>query len=157
MIGFFWNLLLALAWTALSGTFSGPNFAFGFVLGYCALAILQSQMPLLSGYAQRIPRMVMFFFFFAKELTKANLKVAFDILTPPWHMQPGVIGIPLNAETDLEITLVANFISLTPGTLSIDVSDDKKVLFIHAMFLQDEETLRKDIAEIERRILEVMR
>lgn len=49
-------------------------------------------------------------------------------------MKPGVIALPLSARTEMEITLVANLISLTPGTLSLDVSDDRKVLYIHAMF-----------------------
>lgn len=157
MIGFFWNVLLALAWVSLSGNFSGLNLLFGFVLGYIALAILQRELPMLHGYAQRVPRILMFLGFFIKELFKANLKVAFDVLTPPWHMQPGVVALPLKAKTDLEITMVANFISLTPGTLSLDVSTDRRVLFIHAMFLQDEPALLEEFREVERRILEIMR
>ncbi len=157
MIGFFWNLTLALAWVALTGSFTGLNFLLGMVISYLFLAIIQSQVPVLRGYAQRVPLFLLFLLFFVKELVKANFKVAFDVLTPPWHMQPGVIGLPLDAKTDLEVTMVANFISLTPGTLSLDVSDDRRVLFIHAMFLQDEQELLRELKEIERRILEVMR
>lgn len=157
MIGFFWNLILALAWLALTGSFSALNFLLGFALSYFFLAIIQSQITILSGYAQRVPRFLLFIGFFVKELLRANYKVAFDVLTPPWHMQPGVIALPLTVETDLEITLLANFISLTPGTLSLDVSNDRKVLYIHAMFLQDEAALVAELKEAERRILEVMR
>lgn len=157
MIGFFWNVALAICWVALTGTISVLNFMFGFVFGYIGLAILQSQLPLLHGYSNRVPRFLMFMLFFLKELIQANLKVAHDVLTPPWYMKPGVIAMPLEARTNLEITLVANFISLTPGTLSLDVSDDRRVLFIHAMFLGDERALRKDLHEIERRILAIMR
>lgn len=157
MIAFFWNILLALAWTALSGNFSGLNFTFGFVLGYVALSLMQRELPLLQGYSQRVPRFFLFLVFFVKELIKANVKVAFDVLTPPWHMQPGVVALPIKAKTDLEITMLANFISLTPGTLSLDVSDDRRVLYIHAMFLNDEEELLEELKEIERRILEIMR
>ncbi|WP_111641136.1 Na+/H+ antiporter subunit E [Marinimicrobium alkaliphilum] len=157
MIGFFWNLTLALAWIALTGSFSGLNFVLGFAISYLFLAVIQSQVPVLRGYAQRVPLFVLFLLFFVKELVKANYKVAFDVLTPPWHMKPGVIGLPLEATTDLEVTMVANFISLTPGTLSLDISDDRRVLFIHAMFLQDEQALIRELKEIERRILEIMR
>ncbi len=157
MIGFFWNISLAIAWVTLSGNFSGLNLLLGFALGYAALAILERELPVLRGYSRRIPRFFMFLLFFIKELLKANLKVAFDVLTPPWHMQPGVVAFPLKAETDLEITMVANFISLTPGTLSLDVSTDRRVLFIHAMFLQDEQALLAELHEAERRILEIMR
>lgn len=57
----------------------------------------------------------------------------------------------------MEILFVSSVISLTPGTLSLDVSDDRKVLFIHAMFLHEEEQLRNDLRELERRILKVTR
>lgn len=157
MIGFFWNVMLALAWVTLSGNFNGINLLFGFVLAYGGLALMQNQLPILKGYAQRVPRTIFFFFFFAKELIKANFKVAFDVLTPPLYMQPGVIALPLEAKTDLEIAMVANFISLTPGTLSLDVSNDRRVLFIHAMFLQDEKALREELHDLERRILQIMR
>ena len=72
-------------------------------------------------------------------------------------MKPGVIAMPLEARTELEITMVANLISLTPGTLSLDVSDDRKVLYIHAMFLDDEEELRRNLKEMECRALELFR
>lgn len=157
MTGFFWNLVLALAWTALTGSFSGPNLLLGFGFGYITLVILQNQQPSLNNYGKRLPRILAFLLYFVRELLRSNMKVAFDVLTPPWHMQPGVIAVPLLARSDLEITLVANFISLTPGTLSLDVSDDRKVLYIHAMFLQDEQQLRRDLEEIQQRLLDVLR
>ena len=119
--------------------------------------VLQKQVPVLKGYSRRIPRLVAFLLYFLKELVKSNLRVAYDIATPVWHMKPGVIAFPLRAETDMEILFVSSVISLTPGTLSLDVSDDRKVLFIHAMFLHDEEQLRNDLRELERRILKVTR
>jgi multicomponent Na+:H+ antiporter subunit E len=74
-------------------------------------------------------------------------------------MHPGVIAVPLDARTDAEITLLANLITLTPGTLSIDVSADRKVLYIHTMDLGDDPVrFRREIKEgFERRLLEVMR
>lgn len=157
MIGFFANVLLALSWAILSGNVTMLNLGFGFALGYLAVAVLQPAAPALRGYSQRVPRFILFLGFFTKELIKANFKVALDVLTPRWMMKPGVIGIPLEAKTDLEITMVANLISLTPGTLSLDVSTDRRMLFIHAMFLHDEKNLRRDLLEIERRILQIMR
>jgi len=118
---------------------------------------LQRQVPVLKGYSRRIPRVVAFLVFFIKELTKANFRVAYDVATPVWYMKPGVIAFPLEACTDVEIMILSSVISLTPGTLSLDVSDDKKVLFIHAMFLQDEEQLRQDLRELEHRILKILR
>ncbi|PMR70011.1 Na+/H+ antiporter subunit E [Halomonas heilongjiangensis] len=157
MTGAIWNLLLALAWVILSGDFTGLNLVVGLVFGYIALVLIEPQVEALKGYPGRVPRILRFLGFFIKELLMANFKVAFDILTPPWHMKPGVIAFPLEARTELEITMVANLISLTPGTLSLDVSDDRKVLYIHAMFLDDEEELRRNLKEMEYRALELFR
>ena len=157
MTGAIWNLLLGLAWVLLSGDFSGLNLLVGMIFGYIALLLIEPQVDGFKGYPARVPRFIGFLGFFIKELVQANLRVAFDILTPPWHMQPGVIALPLSARTEMEITLVANLISLTPGTLSLDVSDDRKVLYIHAMFLDDEEELRRNLKEMEHRALELFR
>lgn len=153
MIGAAWNLMLGFAWVVLTGDFSGGNLLAGLTFGYLVLALLQPQVPALAGYAQRLPRLVSFVSFFLKELLVANFKVAYDVVTPPWYMRPGVIAMPLTADSDFKIAFVANLISLTPGTLSLDVSDDRKVLYIHAMFLDDEEDLRSSLAELERRAL----
>ena len=72
-------------------------------------------------------------------------------------MRPGVIGIPIRAKTDLEITILANLITMTPGTLSLDISPDRRTLYIHAMYIHDPGALRKDIQEnLERRVLELL-
>ncbi|WP_237704240.1 Na+/H+ antiporter subunit E [Idiomarina sp. A28L] len=152
-----WNLLLAVTWVVLTGDVGGMNLLFGLFVGYLVLGVMQRQIPSLRGYTRRLPRLLKFVAFFAKELVVANLTVAFDIITPVWHMKPGVIAMPLEAKTELEITMVANLISLTPGTLSLDVSDDRRVLFIHAMFLDNEQELRDSLKDMERRVLEILR
>ncbi|MDX1588074.1 MAG: Na+/H+ antiporter subunit E [Oleiphilaceae bacterium] len=157
MIGFFCNVCLALIWVALTGSFSVGNMLLGFFFSYGVLSLMQNAVPGLKGYSQRLPRLIRFAVFFLKELVVANLKVAYDVATPVWYMKPGVVGMPLAAKTDLEITLVANFISLTPGTLSLDVSDDRETLYIHAMFADDEEDLMTSLKELERRILAIIR
>jgi multicomponent Na+:H+ antiporter subunit E len=110
------------------------------------------------GYFYRLPKIVGFFFFFLKELTKANLEVAYDVITPKFYMKPGIVRIELDAQTDLEITLLANLITLTPGTLSLDVSDDRKVLYVHAMYIRDKEQFVHSIKNgFEKRLLEILR
>ena len=74
------------------------------------------------------------------------------------EITPAIVAIPLTAETDAEIAFLANLISLTPGTLSLDVSTDRQVLYIHAIDVKDIEKLRTDIKSgLEARLLEVMR
>mgnify|MGYP000533675759 CR=1 FL=1 len=83
--------------------------------------------------------------FFLWELVLANLKVARDVLAPVERLRPAVVAVPLDLKTDWQITLLAILITLTPGTLSLDVSTDRKVLFVHAMHVGDPAALRHEI------------
>jgi multicomponent Na+:H+ antiporter subunit E len=84
--------------------------------------------------------------------------MAYDVVTPGFHMRPAVVAVPLDVETDLEITLLANLITVTPGSFSLDVSDDRKVLYVHAMYVDDPDEYRREIKEgFERRVLELLR
>lgn len=108
----------------------------------------------------KTPKVLFLILFYLKQLFIASLRVAYDVITPKDHMHPAVIAIPLEAKTDLEITLLANFITLTPGTLSIDVSEDRKTLFIHEVYVEngDTEKIKRAIKEgFEKRILKITR
>jgi multicomponent Na+:H+ antiporter subunit E len=73
-------------------------------------------------------------------------------------MRPAIIAIPLDARTDVEITLLSNLIALTPGSLGLDVSDDRSVLYVHGMFVDDPEAFCREIKDgLERRLLELLR
>ncbi|RAI32921.1 Na+/H+ antiporter subunit E, partial [Rhodoplanes roseus] len=73
-------------------------------------------------------------------------------------ISPGLIAYPLRVNRDFEITLLANLITLTPGTLSVDVSEDRRTLYIHAIDVPDPDQLKRDIAQgFERKILEAFR
>lgn len=107
---------------------------------------------------RKIPGLARFLAFYAWEVLVSNLKVAHDVLTPTDYSKPAIIAFPLSAKSDLEILLVANLISMTPGTLSMDVSTDRRTLYIHGMFVDDPEKLKKELAEsIEARVLKLFR
>lgn len=157
MSGLLWNILLALAWVSLNGEFTNGNFVVGFALGLLILFFVGrgTNSP---GYALKVRQVAGLSMFFIKELIIANFRVAYDVLTPGYHMRPGILAVPLDAKTDLEITLLANLITLTPGTLSLDVSNDRRTLYIHAMYADDPEAVKHSIKHgFERRILEVLR
>ncbi len=155
---FIYNLLISLLWTLLTGKVSVGNLGLGFALGYIALVLLYPATGTKSSYFQKTMQFVRFILFFTKELVISSYRVAIDVVKPLPLMRPGVIGIPLDAETDLEITMLANIISLTPGTLSLDVSKDRKTLYIHAMYVTNPDELRREIKDgLERRLLEVLR
>lgn len=154
---FVWNLLLALVWAFMTGQFTPSNFLVGFVLGYAILLPAQRVVGR-SPYFRRVRRLLAFVVFFLWEVVLANLRVAYAVIAPRPRLRPGVLAIPLEAQSDLEITMLANCITLTPGTLSLDVSDDRRVLYIHDMFIDDPEAERRAIkTRLERRIVEIFR
>jgi multicomponent Na+:H+ antiporter subunit E len=104
-------------------------------------------------FASKLLALFVLIVYFIWEVIRANLRVAFDVLTLKHYMRPGILAIPLEAKTNLEITVLANMISLTPGTLSLDVSSDRKVLYVHAMYLEEPEEFKR----FERRLLRVLR
>jgi len=155
---FLLNNLLTFVWVALTGTFTFLNFAFGFVLSFVALWLINRNNGEEEKYFKLVPRTISFVFFFLYELIKANVQVAYDVITPKFYMTPGIVRVPLDAKSDLEITLLANLISLTPGTLSLDVSEDRKVLYVHSMYIADKDLFIQNIKNgFERRLLELLR
>jgi multicomponent Na+:H+ antiporter subunit E len=155
---FIYNILISMLWALLTGNVSIGNLTIGFLLGYFALTLLHPATGTKASYFQKTMQFVRFALFFIKELVVSSYRVAKDVIKPLPLMRPGIIGIPLDAETDLEITMLANLITLTPGTLSLDVSPDRKTLYIHAMYLVDADDLRQEIKEgMERRLLELLR
>ncbi len=151
------NIVFAAVFTLLWDSGNIILFLSGFALGYMILWVTS---PLYqdTGYFKKLPKTLNLTVYFLKELVISNLRVLWDVITPRHISRPGIIGIPLEARTDLEIFMVANLISLTPGTLSLDLSEDRKTLFVHVMFLENVEKTRADIKNgLEKRVLEVMR
>lgn len=91
-------------------------------------------------------RWVSLILLFVRELILSALRVAWLVVQPKLRIQPAVIAYPLTVTTDAQITLLANMITLTPGTLSVDVSDDRKTLFVHSIDMQSKDALVGDIA-----------
>lgn len=149
------NLLLTILWIAVTGNFELANVFFGFFLSYFLLWVITRG----SGknrYFTLVPRVISFFFFFLYELVKANLQVAYEVMTPNLNMKPGIVALPLDVKSDFGITILANLITLTPGTLSLDVSEDRKILYVHSMYIHDKEEFIKGIKNgFEKRIIRI--
>ena len=151
------NILLAIAWGGVTGSFQPVNLAFGFVLGALALSIIQEQVGSV-GYISRMYRIALLLGSFVYELMQSATRVAILVLKPNMNLKPGILAYPLKVDRDLEITVLANLITLTPGTLSVDVSEDRKTLYIHALDCSDPDEIRQSIANgFERRVLEAFR
>ena len=153
----FINVMLAIAWGAMSGSFSLLNVFFGFCLAAMALSLIREQAGSVT-YFTKLWRAIRLGGVFIVELVKSSVTVAMLVLTPRPRLSPAIIAYPLTVDRDFEITLLANLITLTPGTLSLDVSDDRRTLFIHCVDAPDTDAVIADIRQnFERRILETFR
>jgi len=151
------HLLLTLVWMAVTGSFSLANLLLGLAL---ALLVVAFVAPALTerGAGYRVARFVALGWLFLLELARSNVRVARDVLRPRFRFRPGIVAVPLDATSDAEITLFANMVTLTPGTLSLDVHPDRTVLWVHAMDVRDPDALRAALKTgFERRILEALR
>jgi len=93
-----------------------------------------------------------FLLFYLFKVFQANFELAFHILSPRLKMKPGIMKIPVNLTHPQAILLLVNMITMTPGTLTMDVSEDKQFIFVHFLFLVDEEKKVREIKNIEKRI-----
>ncbi|MEM9032556.1 MAG: Na+/H+ antiporter subunit E [Pseudomonadota bacterium] len=135
------NLFLAALWAIFFGGFTWLTVLSGFVVGYAVLWLLQPLTGVQSTYFKRVWYWLKLMVMFLYELLASSLQVMWDIVTPKHRASPAIIDMPLDVKTDTGILLVTNLISLTPGTLSIDVSEDRKTLKIHAMFADEPEAV----------------
>ena len=152
------NIVLAFAWAALTGNITLTGLAIGFLIGLAALYLTKSLFPGCDSYFRRGGLWAKLIVLFLYELIISSVQVVWDVLTPTHKSRPRIISMPLDAKTEMEVLLVTNLISLTPGTLSLDVSEDRNTLYIHAMFADDPEAIRKQLKDgTERWVMEAMK
>ncbi|MFV0245950.1 MAG: Na+/H+ antiporter subunit E [Qingshengfaniella sp.] len=153
------NLFLAFVWAALVGYFNVYTLVSGYVLGFGVLWICRPIYDVTTNYFTRSFRILQLILFFIWELIVSSIEVARIVLTP-WRTrpEPAIVEMPLDVKSDLEILMVSSLISLTPGTLSLDVSDDRSALFVHAMFGENPDQTAAELkAGMEHRVAEVFR
>lgn len=147
------SILLALAWAALQGEITLFNLVVGYVFGYLVLAFLAKGGVLASTLVSKTTRAAALAGFFVRELLLANVRVALDVLMPAGRVQPAVVAIPLDVTTDGEILLLSMLINSTPGSVTIDLSDDRRTLYVHVMRMKSADESRREIKDgFERRI-----
>lgn len=153
---FLLNLLLAVVWASLWGSLTLFQLVVGFHVGFVILWIAQPLLGAPSGYYLRAYRVVRLVLYFLYDLCISSIRVAYDVLTPTDYSNPAILEMPLDVKSDIEILLVTNLISLTPGTLSLDVTPDRKTLIVHAMFADDPDAVIASLKSgMERMVKEV--
>ncbi|AJY73956.1 Na+/H+ antiporter subunit E [Paenibacillus beijingensis] len=151
------NLVVAVVWMFLSGEWSYPRFAVGYLLGMALIGLLHRFWP--EGfYMKRVWAVVKLLLLFLKELVVSSFTVMGQIVRPKLNIRPGIFAYATELKSDWEVTLLSCLICLTPGTLTLDVSRDGRTLYIHAMDIEDTELLSKQIkGTFEKAIMEVTR
>ena len=157
MTYFILNLFFAGAWVLVNNAYSIIDFCIGFALGLVSLWLIQP-FGMGGSYFRRLKAAVVLLVYFHYEMMVSVGRVAREVLTLRPQSFPDIIHVPLDAKTDIEITLLANMVSLTPGTLSLDISPERTHLIVHAMFAKDQDAVIFSIKNgLEKRLLEVTR
>ena len=147
------NLFLMGVFLALTDEVTFFNAVIGFVIamGVTELYLRSAGKP---SYVAAVWRLVLFVLYFVRILVKANLGVAWEIVTPGLHMTPRIIRYDVADLTPVEVTTLANAITLTPGTLTADVDERGDTLYIHCMYAADRDEAVAELDDLRRRLLE---
>lgn len=143
---FFLNLGLAFVWCLLQNEISLQQFIIGYVIG-AGIMLFFLRVFHDEIYFRKVGAGCYLLFFFLKELLVANWAVTKLVLSLRRQMRTGIIAYPLELQNDILITLLANMITLTPGTLSVEVSPDRRFLFIHILDIADAEEEKRKIKD----------
>lgn len=151
------NVFLAWVWMFLKVSYDSVTFFVGYFFGLVIIYLFRRFFES-NFYLYRVFAVIRLFLIFIKELILSNIAVLKVILKPKLDIRPGIFALTTELQKDWEITILANLITLTPGTLVVDVSPDNKVLYIHAMDIDDAEEAIKSIKNtFEKAIMEVSR
>lgn len=149
------NIALTLLWMMLNRDTSLLNGILGFALGAIVVE-LALRAAGRGRYLAPLWGLVRFVAYFLTILVKANLEVAWEVITPGHTMKPRMIRYDVAGLTPVQVTTLANAITLTPGTLSTDISDDGETLYIHAMYAEQKKDATQDLDELRDRLLRLV-
>src|SRR5699024_8891256 len=132
------NLIISFLWMFLSESYTLISFLFGYILGAVLLLLLHR---FFTGpfYLKRLYRLMVLFLILIRELISYNIQIVKYVYKKDLNIEPGIFAMPIEVKQSWEITLLANLITLTPGTLTVAVSDDQTQLFIHALDIDTKE------------------
>ena len=146
------SILLALAWAALQGEITLVNLVVGYAVGFAVLSLLAKGGVMPTTLAAKSGRAIGLAAFFGWQLLLANFRVAADVLGR-LRIEPAVVAIPLDITSDGEILLLSMLINITPGSVTIDLSEDRTTLYVHVMHMRTADETRREIKDgFERRV-----
>ncbi|WP_299677363.1 Na+/H+ antiporter subunit E [uncultured Roseobacter sp.] len=150
------TLLLAVVWTLLQNQISAGMIVFGVILGVLIPWITSAWWPD-TPRSFHVGRMITYSIMVIWDIMVANVQVAWIVLTKPnSKLRPAWIVVPLELRQPEAITILAGTITLTPGTVSADLSDEGHSLLVHVLHTDDPDGVRDQIkSRYERRLKEI--
>jgi len=149
------NMLIAVIWMFLQNSYAISSLIVGYVIGMIVLFILRRFLTF-DFYLRRVWAIIKLLVLFLSELIKANIDVVKIVLKAKMDFQPGIVAVPTKLESDLEVSILAALITLTPGTVSMEFSDDSKIIYVHAIDVPDKEEMIDQVQNtFEKAIMEV--
>lgn len=142
------TLWLMVVWMALWGTVSPATVAGGLAVGVAVQLLPAGRRPK-RGFALRPLAAFRFVGYFLVKLVEASVVVGIEVVTPHNRIRTGIVAVPLRGASDTLVTLVADAVTLTPGTLTLEVSRNPPTLYVHVLHLGDIEAVRREIRHLE--------
>jgi multicomponent Na+:H+ antiporter subunit E len=138
---------LIVVWVALWGPVTTANVAGGLAVALAVQLLPGRGRP--TRFAVRPVPTIKFLAYFLAKLVEASVVVAVEVATPRNRIRTGVVAVPLRGASDALVTLVADAVTLTPGTLTIEVGRNPPTLYVHVLHLRDVEAVRREIRHLE--------
>ena len=145
-------LWLALVWVTLWESLTWANLTGGLLVALVVLYLLPPR-EVHASVGFRPLAAIRLLFYFLWELLVASVQVVWEIITPEDHTRPAVVSVQTRSTVPGHITAVANMISLTPGTLSLEIDHDTRTIYIHVLHLDSFETTQAAVSDLETRTL----
>jgi multicomponent Na+:H+ antiporter subunit E len=147
MIHFAFNLVLAIVWMLLRSDFSLGGLLVGFLIGFLAIAFARVDRGS-SRYVRATIGIIRLTVGFLGELVVSNLQLARDLLRPRPPFRPGFVRFPIGDLRPPQTVLLANLVSLTPGTVTVDIREDGRELLVHSLYAGDPEAVRRSMRRL---------
>lgn len=145
---------LLVVWVALWESATVANVLSGLVVATVLLFVFPVRDTSSATGRFRPLQAVRFVAYFSLKLLEANVVVAWEVITPSNEgVREGIVAVPITGASDTVVAIVANAISLTPGTLTLEVERNPTVLYVHVLHLRSVERARADVLRLELRVL----
>lgn len=143
-------LFFATVWVALWGRATFATVLTGIAVAFILVAVFPIGRGRTVQARIRPLRLARFVVYFAIKLVEATAVVAWEVLTPSIHrVNEGIVAIPLGHASNVTVTVVANSITLTPGTLVVDIGTNPTTLYVHVLHLHSIDAVRRSVLHLE--------